>query len=65
METILRITQRKSVMMTIEGEVLTGGYRSMPYQPPMQPSVGLSDLGQLDPNALAPMDLYDSIFWGQ
>ncbi|KAI0015355.1 fungal-specific transcription factor domain-containing protein [Xylariomycetidae sp. FL0641] len=39
---------------------------TMPYQNPSvqpQPQMGMTDLSQLDPAALAPMDLYDSIFW--
>lgn len=37
----------------------------MTYQPHMAASVGLSDLSQIDPSTLAPMELYDSIFWGE
>ncbi|KAI1362788.1 fungal-specific transcription factor domain-containing protein [Xylaria arbuscula] len=33
------------------------------YQPPMATAVGLPDLSQIDPSTLAPMELYDSIFW--
>ncbi|KAI0535139.1 fungal-specific transcription factor domain-containing protein [Xylaria digitata] len=33
------------------------------YQPHMATSVGLPDLSQIDPSTLAPMELYDSIFW--
>ncbi|KAI0006905.1 fungal-specific transcription factor domain-containing protein [Xylariaceae sp. FL0662B] len=36
---------------------------SMPYQAPIQQTVGIPDMSQLDPTSLAPMDLYDSIFW--
>ncbi|KAI1769085.1 fungal-specific transcription factor domain-containing protein [Hypoxylon sp. FL1150] len=38
---------------------------SMPYQPSIQQPLGIPDLTQLDPTTLAPMDLYDSIFWGE
>ncbi|KAI1194746.1 fungal-specific transcription factor domain-containing protein [Nemania serpens] len=38
---------------------------AMTYQPHMAASVGLSDLSQIDPSTLAPMELYDSIFWGE
>ncbi len=32
----------------------------------MQPQqVGIPDFSTVDPAALAPMDLYDSIFWGK
>ncbi|KAI0874353.1 fungal-specific transcription factor domain-containing protein [Hypoxylon argillaceum] len=37
----------------------------MTYQPHMATPVGLPDLSQIDPSTLAPMELYDSIFWGQ
>lgn len=37
----------------------------MTYQPHVASSVGLSDLNQIDPSTLAPMELYDSIFWGE
>ncbi|KAI1272032.1 fungal-specific transcription factor domain-containing protein [Xylaria sp. FL0933] len=33
------------------------------YQPQMATPVGLPDLSQIDPATLAPMELYDSIFW--
>ncbi|KAI1484412.1 fungal-specific transcription factor domain-containing protein [Biscogniauxia mediterranea] len=36
---------------------------TIPFQPSMQPQVTMPDLNQLDPSTLAPMDLYDSIFW--
>ncbi|XDG00586.1 hypothetical protein ABKA04_000201 [Annulohypoxylon sp. FPYF3050] len=36
---------------------------TMPYQPTIQQTIGIPDLNQLDPTTLAPMDLYDSIFW--
>ncbi|KAI0480161.1 fungal-specific transcription factor domain-containing protein [Xylariaceae sp. FL0804] len=36
---------------------------TMPYQAPMQSQMSMPDLSQIDPNTLAPMDLYDSIFW--
>ncbi|KAK6950225.1 hypothetical protein Daesc_008551 [Daldinia eschscholtzii] len=36
---------------------------TMPYQPSIQQQVGMPDMNQLDPTTLAPMDLYDSIFW--
>ncbi|KAI1771293.1 fungal-specific transcription factor domain-containing protein [Hypoxylon cercidicola] len=36
---------------------------TMPYQPSIQQPLGIPDLNQLDPTTLAPMDLYDSIFW--
>ncbi|KAI1500423.1 fungal-specific transcription factor domain-containing protein [Biscogniauxia marginata] len=36
---------------------------TMPFQGPIQPQVTMADLNQLDPSTLAPMDLYDSIFW--
>lgn len=45
--------------------LLTNEYRTMPYQPSIQQPLGLPDLTQLDPTTLAPMDLYDSIFWGE
>ncbi|KAJ2985198.1 hypothetical protein NUW58_g5660 [Xylaria curta] len=35
----------------------------MTYQSQMATSVSLSELGQIDPSTLAPMELYDSIFW--
>ncbi|KAI0964915.1 fungal-specific transcription factor domain-containing protein [Xylaria arbuscula] len=35
----------------------------IPYQPQLATTVGLPDLSQIDPSTLAPMDLYDSIFW--
>ncbi|KAI0406651.1 fungal-specific transcription factor domain-containing protein [Xylaria palmicola] len=38
---------------------------TMSYQPQMASSVGLSELSQIDPSTLAPMELYDSIFWGE
>jgi hypothetical protein len=31
----------------------------------MATPVGLPDLSQIDPSTLAPMELYDSIFWGE
>jgi hypothetical protein len=37
----------------------------MAYQPQMNAPVGLQDPGQIDPSTLAPMELYDSIFWGE
>lgn len=37
----------------------------MPYQSTIQQTIGIPDLNQLDPTTLAPMDLYDSIFWGR
>ncbi|KAJ8122755.1 hypothetical protein O1611_g9762 [Lasiodiplodia mahajangana] len=37
----------------------------MTYQPHMTTPVGLPDLSQIDPSTLAPMELYDSIFWGE
>ncbi|KAI0110335.1 fungal-specific transcription factor domain-containing protein [Nemania sp. FL0031] len=37
----------------------------MTYQPHMATPVGLPDLSQIDPSTLAPMELYDSIFWGE
>lgn len=37
----------------------------MTYQPQIATSVGLPDLSQIDPSTLAPMELYDSIFWGE
>ncbi|KAI0481875.1 fungal-specific transcription factor domain-containing protein [Xylaria cf. heliscus] len=37
----------------------------MTYQPQMATPVGLPDLSQIDPSTLAPMELYDSIFWGE
>ncbi|KAI8627359.1 fungal-specific transcription factor domain-containing protein [Xylariaceae sp. FL1651] len=37
----------------------------MTYQTPMAAPVGLQDLSQIDPSTLAPMELYDSIFWGE
>ncbi|KAI0180102.1 fungal-specific transcription factor domain-containing protein [Hypoxylon sp. FL1284] len=40
---------------------------NMPYHQAMQQQqqqqLGIPDLNQLDPTSLAPMDLYDSIFW--
>ncbi|KAI1397933.1 fungal-specific transcription factor domain-containing protein [Hypoxylon fuscum] len=36
---------------------------TMAYPQPIQQAEGMPDLNQLDPNQLAPMDLYDSIFW--
>ncbi|KAI2621855.1 fungal-specific transcription factor domain-containing protein [Xylaria nigripes] len=33
------------------------------YQPVTTTSIGLADLNQMDPSTLAPMELYDSIFW--
>ncbi|KAI1739786.1 fungal-specific transcription factor domain-containing protein [Xylaria scruposa] len=33
------------------------------YPQQLTTSVGLPDLGQIDPSTLAPMELYDSIFW--
>ncbi|KAI1822673.1 fungal-specific transcription factor domain-containing protein [Xylaria intraflava] len=36
---------------------------SMAYPPQVTTSVALPDLGQIDPSTLAPMELYDSIFW--
>ncbi|CAJ2506117.1 Uu.00g002470.m01.CDS01 [Anthostomella pinea] len=36
---------------------------TMPYPVGLQPQVGMPDMSQIDPNTLAPMDLYDSIFW--
>ncbi|KAI0147188.1 fungal-specific transcription factor domain-containing protein [Xylariaceae sp. FL1272] len=38
---------------------------SMAYQTPMGPQVGFHDPNQMDPSSLAPMELYDSIFWGE
>lgn len=31
----------------------------------MATPVGMPDLSQIDPSTLAPMELYDSIFWGE
>lgn len=36
---------------------------AMTYQPQIATSVGLSELSHIDPSTLAPMELYDSIFW--
>ncbi|KAI0393893.1 fungal-specific transcription factor domain-containing protein [Xylariaceae sp. FL0594] len=38
-------------------------HNSMAYQPHMNAPVGMHDPGQIDPTNLAPMELYDSIFW--
>ncbi|KAJ8108634.1 hypothetical protein ONZ43_g6365 [Nemania bipapillata] len=38
---------------------------TMTYPPHMTTAVGLPDLSQIDPSTLAPMELYDSIFWGE
>ncbi|KAI6092649.1 fungal-specific transcription factor domain-containing protein [Hypoxylon rubiginosum] len=45
------------------GNSLSDFATTMPYQPSIQQPLGLPDLTQLDPTTLAPMDLYDSIFW--
>ncbi|KAF3769515.1 hypothetical protein M406DRAFT_247088 [Cryphonectria parasitica EP155] len=39
---------------------------SLPFGPTTQQPLGMPDLGALDPNAyIEPMELYDSIFWGE
>ncbi|KAH9903553.1 fungal-specific transcription factor domain-containing protein [Xylariomycetidae sp. FL2044] len=45
------------------GNTLPDFSSGMVYPGTMQSQVGIPDLSQIDPNSLAPMDLYDSIFW--
>lgn len=48
------------------GQTNTSITTSLSFGAPGQPSLGIPDVGTLDPNAyIEPMELYDSIFWGE